>query len=253
MENSIKRIPSGVLVFGLTIVGYTAAYMFQYGYLHYFDIGRVAIEIDIPTLIISILVTLFALISIDNLSDPYRALIRAIGGNEAIQRYKIAQARYWLTVAPTLLLGWYGIGLGHWEVTWIFIIGMGIVLQIEPLGYAIRNKSFKKGLEKYYSHRDNSATTDEGYVSKYVRFIGWAILLFAVSLAAGRYWGSLQIYAYTTADKGNIKEVLIQKYADAMVVKDFDTTKKALLPGFTIKTTPDSVSLSQKIKIQQKK
>jgi hypothetical protein len=248
-----KRIPISLLVFGLTILGYGLSYVFQFGYLHFFGISRIAIEIDVPSIILSMIFIIFALAMLDNIADMYRSLVAGFRNDPYIGRFIIAFLRSVFIIVPLLILVNYALGSNNWDFVWLMSILIVFSLLLEPLGYIFKARGLTPGLKSFYASRDSRVTRiDEGYMSRYSTHVVYVAGLFIISAAVGRLWASSQDTAYVLSQDNNIKEVLIQRYPDTLISKNYDNLQRKFTPGFSIKKLDSTLYLSDRISIKAK-
>lgn len=252
------KLPDGMTVLAVSAVSYVSAFLYQWAYLHYFDISYRAIEITIPNLIVSLAAVTFVLLGFDNVASIWREFRGSLDGRNAIHRY-IGQLVRTFTGIAVVFMFLFSIG-SPFSLSRYVLLGVVMLLAFrapEPFFWmTIKKLSFKKSLELMYEKfdkgmEDERAQKSFSYMEKYANLVIAGLLLGVAALTAGRGMASSMKYLYVIETHDNIKTVLVQKNEDTLVVKDFNTKTKQLNPGFTLLKISDRQTFQERLQIKK--
>lgn len=262
-----SREKSSVLSFSLlaflaTVLGYAAAFCFQFGYLHSYDISYKFIEITTPLLIVSIAATVFLLMAFDSLSGAYKEIMTAFDFSNPTHRFVASFFR--LAVIIWVPLTGIIVALGeasHQLVrTILFLILIYVLLALQVsigpfLYHFYKEKNSKQAIISMYKVKDARFAKEkqkniETYMEKYGHLFGPVFLILLIAAVAGRMFASNQNSMYVVQDNGSVKSVLILKTDNDLITKDFDVSNKSFKPGFNIVPLDHTFNFSQRIKVR---
>lgn len=261
IRSVLKKPSSTLIIFALTILGYGGSYVFQFAYLKYFDISYKFIGLNIPILIISIAITIFCLMGLDNVSGAYKEVMRGLNFSKPIHRLVgVMLSLVSVLIIPFLFL-MYGIGASTLLTFQTTAIMFGILLAgefIPIIIYAIKLKSFTKGIARSYEIKDKNRQEakdkrTETYGEKYNGVVLIVLISLVTFLAAGRFYAENQNGLYVVEDHGNIKTLLIQRDDERMLLRDYNIKTRSFEPGFKSQKTPDNLLLNERVSIKSKK
>lgn len=248
-------ITDGTRVLIFSAFAYLLAYMFLLSYLNHFGINSLAITITIPNLIVSLAALGFALFVLDQLAELWRELEPALRGNGPVTQLLRENLRnlFALSIMVALLYGLTG------EIAWLFYV-VGLVYLVFPLLGALfymlfKKKSFTQGLAQIYKNRDEQHPSQQKKLPSYTEslavYIGAAILLIAIASLSGKVFAVYSTDFFIVGESKNIKELLIQKNDDELLVKRFNTSTHKFEGGFQFRHYEDSLSLNERYSIKK--
>lgn len=256
IENKLKNPSVSLLIFGLSMFGYLAAYVFQYGYLKFFDISYKFIDINIPWLIIGIVFTNLIFLYIDYFTRLYKTIIQVFDHPNPLNRLVLSFIRV-VPISIFFILFIQGIGVPSESIiiyTILFSSTIIVVHIIFPLIFhLVKERQFLKAVVQMYKSIDSEINDNpdvRSFGDKYSGTILMIIAFLIIALTAGRHYANMQNGMYVIIDKGDVKSLLIQKNGDTYILKDYNTVKNSFEDGFTIARFQETITLKERVMIK---
>jgi hypothetical protein len=238
------NIPTSLKVLIITAGSYAAAYLFQFSYLRSFGIDSMAIEINIPILVASLVSIGFVLIALDFLAEPYRNLTSKLKNEKPIHRY-LANLLYKVTIITFILLAVYSLGYSLILATLMFSFLM-ILEIIGPLFYLRKNSTLEAAIASTQKKHDARIHADRTYLMKHPAATIVAAFLVVITLLAGRLTAEQTTNHYVLNENDSIKTLVIQVHTDTLITKRYNSKEHRWENGYSITQMPATLVLDKK-------
>jgi hypothetical protein len=241
-EKEAPRLPTSVVILGLTALGYAVAYIFQFSYLKFFGINYKFIEISPPILVVAILMTIIGYAVVTAWLKPALMLSWALnrGAVSAWLSHYLRMGSYIATTIALILMG-FGIDLVSSLLCGVgTVVVLLLALNIEAIFWIIKRKSFRRGflafredVSKMYSRQ--SAAGADSYFDRYIEYVFVAVFVLALGLACGRQFAVIDaLHLPVISSSPTTTRVLIQQSGDKLIAKDYDIQTHQLVGGYIL-------------------
>jgi hypothetical protein len=249
---------AGISVLFITALGYLTAYAFQYTFYLSFGISYKLININVSTLIISLIFSGFGLvyfiIAADWISTKGKSIYKANVTSRAVR----ALAELVFMFLLLLLGAWVlSIRVDFLPATLMLalVIAKGFIALVTPLVTFIGKRIARKRKNAVKSTRHDAITmpfTLEDRAELQLK-LKLSIIVIAVSLCIGKFYATVDSSFPIVQTNGNIQKVLIQEAGDTIIMKDYDKKQGVFLDGYYIKKGDKEYHVSSNLKTGEHK
>jgi len=223
-----------VLAVFLTAVGYLASYFYNFGYLSYFKIPSIFINITTPSLVFNIAITVFVGFASFFYLARYLNYEKKHNGKKRL----IFLRAVWIVGVVLIIL--YSLGILNFSTLLIIASCIVFVLIIVIGRQVIKTKSLVGGWKEYWKLWREGINKDDPVLdllpARINDYLGIAILAVGVSFVIGGTSARIQNDYPLTASKGDIHTLIISKNDSELITKEYNVSKKSFEDGYSIET-----------------
>jgi len=221
-----------VLALFITALGYVSAYVYNAGYLSSFDVPYMFINISVTSLVVSIGLVALAFMLIVS------GIIYFIDLNKTLKkrwtRYFV-RAGFLIIIIALLMISF---GFLRWKIIAVCLVGLLIGLALRLFMNMVAERSFARGWKSFtrntFSVDVDTYSVFDKFPSRVMTYVALTVICVGISFGVGGFIANSSSSFPMVKSEGDIKTLIVIKNDDEIITKDYNSSDKTFLPGYSL-------------------